>query len=292
MKPPPFDYEAPRELGEALELLHRRGEDGKVLAGGQSLVPLLNFRLARPEIIIDVNRVEELAYLRRESGRLRIGALTRQSQAEHSPVVREHWPILVEALRWVAHPQIRNRGTIGGSVAHADPSAELPVVLTALDARAHVRSMRGTRTLTCDELFTGPLETSLAEDELLCELEVPPLPERAGWSFQEFARRHGDFALGGAAVVVGADGEHRVTSAAICMLGAGPTPLRAHAAEQALAGRRIDEAVAGEAAEIAVAGISPTGDIHGSGEYRRDLIQALVRRAVLTAATRANGGPQ
>jgi CO/xanthine dehydrogenase FAD-binding subunit len=286
MKPPRFDYEAPRDLDAALALLAERGTDGKVLAGGQSLVPLLNFRLARPDVLIDVNELQELSYLRREGGRLRIGALTRQAQAERSPIVRERWPLLGAALRFVAHPQIRNRGTIGGSVAHADPAAELPVALAALDARYHVRSRRGARVIERDAMFRGQLETDLEDDELLCEVEVPALPAGAGCAFEEYARRNGDFALGGAAVVLGPDADGRCSHAAVALLGAATTPVRAAAAEALLVGRRVDEQTARQAAAEAVRDITPTGDIHGSGGYRRDLIETLVRRAVVAAAGR------
>jgi CO/xanthine dehydrogenase FAD-binding subunit len=291
VKPPPFDYEAPRELDAALEVLERRGADGKVLAGGQSLVPLLNFRLARPDVLIDINEVQELSYLRREDGRLRIGSLTRDAQAERSPLVREHWPLLADALRWVAHPQIRNRGTVGGSVAHADPAAELPVVFSALDARYHARSTRGARTLTSEEMFRGQLETALEPDELLCEIEVPAMAPGAGWAFTEFARRHGDFALGGAAVVVETAEDGACRRAAICLLGAGATPVRPRPAEEALAGQPVSEEVVRGAAAEAVRDIRPTGDIHGGSEYRKDLIETLVARALTAAAARASGDP-
>jgi carbon-monoxide dehydrogenase medium subunit/6-hydroxypseudooxynicotine dehydrogenase subunit alpha len=291
MKPPPFDYEAPRDLDAALGLLAERGGDGKVLAGGQSLVPLLNFRLARPDVLIDVNQLQELSYLRREGGRLRIGALTRQTQVERAPIVRAHWPLLGAALRFVAHPQIRNRGTVGGSVAHADPAAELPVALTALGARYHVRSTRGARTIAHDAMFRGQLETDVAEDELLCEVDVPALPAGAGCAFEEYARRNGDFALGGAAVVLAPDADGGCAHAAIALLGAASTPVRAIAAEAALVGRRVDEPAAREAAAEAVRDIKPTGDIHGTGGYRRDLIETLVRRAVVAAAGRMGDAP-
>jgi CO/xanthine dehydrogenase FAD-binding subunit len=290
VKPPPFDYEAPRDLGAALDLLEQRGADGRVLAGGQSLVPLLNFRLARPEVLIDINEVQELAYLRREDGRLRIGSLTRDAQAERSRLVADHWPLLVDALRWVGHPQIRNRGTVGGSVAHADPAAELPVVLFALDARYHARSTRGARTLDSEEMFRGQLQTGLEPDELLCEIEVPAMVSGAGWAFTEFARRHGDFALGGAAVVVESDEDAACRRAAICLLGAGPTPVRPRAAEQALVGQLLTADVIRAAAADAVRDIRPTGDIHGGSEYRTSLIETLVGRALTAAAARANGG--
>ncbi|MGH2949241.1 MAG: FAD binding domain-containing protein, partial [Solirubrobacteraceae bacterium] len=202
MKPPPFEYDDPHDAGEAIALLAEHGDESKVLAGGQSLVPLLNFRLARPERLIDVNRIGELAYVRRRDGVLRIGALTRQATLERSRVVAENWPLLTEAMRLVAHPQIRNRGTVGGSVAHADPAAELPVAFTALDATFHARSARGARAIRAADFFRTHLTTALEPDELLVEIEVAPLPPRTGSAFTEFARRHGDFGLGGAAVLV------------------------------------------------------------------------------------------
>lgn len=291
MKPPPFEYEAPTSVEAAIALLAEHGEDGKVLAGGQSLVPLMNFRLARPDVLIDVNDVHELSYLRRADGRLRIGALTRHAQAEASPLVRDHWPLLTDALRWVGHAQIRNRGTVGGSAAHADPAAELPVAMTALDARFHARSKaRGDRVLAPAEMFADQLQSGLEDDELLVEIEVPPTPTGTGWAFTEYARRHGDFALGGAAVVLEPDGGGRVDRAAIALLGAGPTPMRASAAEEALAGQEMTAALAREAAAQAVRDISPTGDMHGGSEYRRGLIETMVERALLAAAARMNDG--
>jgi CO/xanthine dehydrogenase FAD-binding subunit len=260
MKPPPFVYRPARSVSEALRLL---GEaDAKALAGGQSLVPLLNFRLARPRLLVDLNPVTELSYLRRTDGVLRIGALTRQAVLERSELVARGWPVLRQAVSMVAHPAIRNRGTVGGSVAHADPKAELPVALTALDARFHVRSARGARTLAAAELFRGPMMTALEDDELLTEIEIPPAPAGAGMAFTEYARTHGDFALAGAAVVL-APGEH----AAVAVLGAASTPVRARAAEQALR----DGASDAEAGELAGAEIED--------RYQRALITAMVAQA-------------
>jgi CO/xanthine dehydrogenase FAD-binding subunit len=261
VKPAPFEYVAPRSLDAALGAL---GEDAKALAGGQSLVPLLNFRLARPERIVDLNRVDDLAYLRRSEGTLRIGALTRQATLERSRLVAEHWPLLTRAVTHVAHPAIRNRGTVGGSLAHADPAAELPVAMCALDARLHVRSaQRGHRTIAATDFFQAPLMTAMEPDELLVEIEVPAQPAGARAAFAEHARTHGDFALAGAAVVrSGSD------HAAIALLGAGPTPLRVPDAEAAL--RR--GASAAEAAHIAGAELDD--------DYRRALTTELVRRAL------------
>jgi CO/xanthine dehydrogenase FAD-binding subunit len=287
MKPPPFEYDDPATLDEALALLAQHGDEAKLLAGGQSLVPLLNFRLARPERLIDLNGLPELDYLRFENGTLRIGAMTRHSTLERSPELAQRVPLLSEAVKLVGHVQIRNRGTVGGSVAHADPAAELPAAFACLGARFHARSQSGARTLAAEELFLTHLTTALAPEELLSEIELPLPPPGAGFCFLEFARRHGDFALGGAAVQLGLDGEGRCQSAAIALLAAAPTPLRRPAVEEWLVGRTLDEATAAEAARLAVQDVNPSGDIHGSGEYRRGLAEVLLRRALLKAAERA-----
>ncbi|MSO42017.1 MAG: xanthine dehydrogenase family protein subunit M [Solirubrobacterales bacterium] len=292
MKPPVFDYHDPETVEEALDLLAEHGDEGKLLAGGQSLVPLLNFRLARPENLIDLNRLGSLTGIRREHGSLQIGAMTRQSTMEHSALVAENWPLLTEALSYVAHAQIRNRGTIGGSVAHADPAAELPVAFSALDSRVRVRSARAERTIEISDLFVTHLTTTLEPDELLVGIEVDPVPERTGHAFVEFARRHGDFALGGAAVLLTLDSSGSCERAAIALLGAAPIPVRATDAEQALVGAAIDEKAIAAAADAAIADISPTGDIHGSAEYRRDLCRVMVRRAIAAANRRAKGEPE
>jgi CO/xanthine dehydrogenase FAD-binding subunit len=263
MKPAPFDYAAPATVSEALALLD---EDSRPLAGGQSLVPMLNFRLARPARLVDLERTAGLDRLAVELDVLRIGAMARQAAVERSPLVAQHWPLLRQALRLVGHPQIRSRGTVGGSVAHADPKAELPVALTALDARFHVRSTTGARTLAAGELFRGPLMTALEPDELLVEIEVAAPPPGARTAFVEHARTHGDFAVAGAAVVL-APGH-----TAIALLGAASVPIRATEAESALAGG----ASAAEAAQLAAADVSDP--------YRRALLTALTERAIVAAA--------
>jgi carbon-monoxide dehydrogenase medium subunit/6-hydroxypseudooxynicotine dehydrogenase subunit alpha len=290
MKPPPFEYDDPGSVTDTLALLAEHGDEAKVLAGGQSLVPLMNFRLARPERLIDVNGVDELDYLRLDGGTLRIGAITRQAALERSPEVAERVPLLREAVRLVGHVQIRNRGTVGGSVAHADPAAELPVAFAALDARFRARSTRGERELGSEDLFVTHLTTTLAADELLTEIEVPLPPPRTGAAFVEFARRHGDFALGGAAVLVTLGSDGTCERASIALLAAAPTPLRRPEVERWLSGVRIEERTAAEAAERSVVDVNPTGDIHGGSEYRRRLVEAMVRRALLQAAERAKEG--
>lgn len=263
MKPPRFEYRAPASLEEALPLL---GLDRTVLAGGQSLVPLLNLRLAQPEVVVDINGITELDYISADGGPLRIGAMTRQVTLERSELVRRRWPLLHKAVRLVGHPQIRSRGTVGGSVAHADPAAELPVALAALGARFHLHSPGGARVLSALELFLGPLYTAREPDELLVEIEVPEQPEGAGTGFAEHARTHGDFATAGAAAVV-APGGH----AGVALLGAGPVPARAEAAERALA----DGAEPHEAAALAAEDVED--------EYRRALCTELARRAIAEA---------
>jgi CO/xanthine dehydrogenase FAD-binding subunit len=284
VKPAPFGYDDPGTLDEALELLALHGEEAKVLAGGQSLVPLLNFRLAGLARIVDINRIDELSYLRRREGVLRIGALTRAATLERSPLAAARWPLLREAVRFAGHAQIRSRGTVGGSVAHADPAAELPTVLTALNARFHVRSRRGRRTLAHQELFVTYLSTSLEPDELLVEIEVPPLPPGAGTAFVEHARVHGDFALGGAAAVVVLDGNGTCERAAVALLAAAPTPRRATQAEIALVGTRLRDEELREAAALAAAEVDV---LESERAYRGALVSELTRRALQLAAQRA-----
>jgi CO/xanthine dehydrogenase FAD-binding subunit len=265
VKPPRFEYCAPASVEEALPLL---GFDRVVLAGGQSLVPLLNLRLARPEVVVDINGIEELDYIRGEDGALRIGAMTRQVTLERSELVRRRWPLLHKAVRLVGHSQIRSRGTVGGSVAHADPAAELPVALTALGARFHLRSPGGARVLGASELFLGPLYTAREPDELFVEIEVPEPPAGAGSGFAEHARTHGDFATAGAAAVIAPGGP-----CGIALLGGGPIPARAEAAERALA----DGADPREAAELAAQDVED--------DHRRALCTDLTRRAIEEAMT-------
>jgi CO/xanthine dehydrogenase FAD-binding subunit len=276
MKPAPFRYAAPGSLREALELLGAN-EEAKPLAGGQSLVPMLNFRLARPELLVDLNPLAgELGGITvTGDGTLTVGALTRHAELERSDAVAAGWPSLVDAIGLVGHAAIRNRGTVGGSVAHADPNAELPVVLASLEARFRLRSVRGERTVSADQLFQGPLTTALDEDELLCAIDVPALPAGTGSAFVEYARTHGDFAIAGAAVVVAAG-----QRSAIALLGAAGRPLRPESAEVALRDGASDAEVARRAgAEVT----GPAGD----GGHRRALITAMVSRALYRARERA-----
>ena len=293
MKPAAFGYHRPASLDEALALLSGLGPEAKVLAGGQSLVPAMNFRLARPGALIDLNSIGSLDFIEETAdGGIRIGAMTRQRTVERSRVVAARAPLLAEAMPWIAHPQIRNRGTIGGSLAHADPSAELPAVMLALDAKFEARSRSGTRTISAGGFFTGILSTALSEQELLTAVEVPARPPRSGSAFVEVARRHGDYALVGVAAEVVLDGDGRCASARIALLSAGDTPVLATTAMAALAARKPDDAVLHEAARLAAErDINPSGDIHASPAYRRHLAEVLVMRALRRAVGRAGEPP-
>lgn len=291
MKPPAFEYRAPESLEEALEILAERADEARPLAGGQSLVPAMNFRLAAPALLVDLNQIEELAYVRPSDGGIAIGAMTRQRAAERSPLVAERAPLLTETLPWVAHPQIRNRGTVGGSVAHADPAAELPAALVTLGARfraARAGSLEG-RWIEAADFFTGLFGTALEPGELLVEVEIPEAPPRTGWAFRELARRHGDYALVGVAAGVTLDEAGRCARARIALLSVGDGPVAARAAEAALGGETPTEAAIEAAAEAAAGEIDPPSDIHASANYRRHLARVLVRRALAAAAARARG---
>lgn len=287
MKPASFEYDDPTTEDEALDLLAQYGDECKVLAGGQSLVPLMNFRLARPARLVDINRVESLGRITTGAAGLRIGALVRHVEVEHSREIAHGWPLLAEAVGWVGHSQIRNRGTVGGSVAHADPAAELPAAFAALDATFHLRSRRGARALAWHEFFVSEFTTATEPDELVVAVDVPAQAPSTSSAFVEYARRHGDFALGGAAVTLETDAGGRCRRATIALLSAGARPVRAVSAEQGLEGSPLDEKAIRAAASNAVEGLHPTGDMHGSTAYRIGLLRVMTERALTTAAHRA-----
>ena len=288
MKPAPFEYHRPATVDEALGLLAEHGYDAKLLAGGQSLVPAMNFRLAQPAVLIDLNRVAGLETIAEAEGGVRIGAMARQRAAERSPLVAARAPLLAETLPFVAHAQIRNRGTVGGSIAHADPAGEVGAVMLALDARFHLRGPGGTRVVPASEFFTGLFGTALEPDEMLVEAEIPPAAPGAGWAFDEVSRRHGDYALAGLAAAVEVDGDGRCTAARIALLGVGDAPLLAREAAAALVGHApTEEAVRAAAEAAAERDVDPPGDIHASPAYRRHLTGVLVRRVLPRAFARA-----
>lgn len=284
MKPAPFDYVAPRSLDEALVELSASDGDAKLLAGGQSLIPLLNFRLAYPSRLIDLNRVSGLAYVAQRHGGLAIGAMTRHASIERDPRVKAAQPLLAEAIEWVGHPAIRSRGTIGGSLAHADPAAELPAVAVCLDARFVLASQRGRRTVGAEEFFVGYLSTLLEPDEVLVETWLPPVPSATGQAWLEFSRRHGDYALVGVAVSLTLRDE-RVERARIVLAGVGGTPVRVREAETLLLGGPVLERVQA-AADVVRAAIEPDADLHASKEYRTHLAAVMTERAIRLAHQR------
>jgi CO/xanthine dehydrogenase FAD-binding subunit len=289
MKPAPFNLLRPRSVDEALTMLQAHGEDAKVLAGGQSLVPLMNFRLAQPRNLIDLNGVRGLDQIQFNGHTLSLGAMVRQRDVERSLAVAEHLPILREAMEQVAHPAIRNRGTVGGSLVHADPSAELPLLAIALDAVFHLRSARASRSIAARDFFQGYLLTDIAPDELLVEINFRIPPPASGWCCTEIARRHGDFAIVAVAVLLGCGRDRSVNFARVALGGVGPAPLRVLAAEEALSGRPLDPELFHQAADAAVQAVDPPADIHASSGYRRQLTGVLVRRALAIAANRVEG---
>jgi aerobic carbon-monoxide dehydrogenase medium subunit len=286
MKPAPFSLLRPKSIDQALTLLRSHSDEAKVLAGGQSLVPLMNFRLARPSYLVDLNKVAGLSETKIEDRALRIGAMVRQREIERSTAIAERLPILRDAIAQVGHPAIRNRGTVGGSLVHADPSAELPLLSVALDATFQLQSLRGKRAVAARDFYQGYLVTDIASDELLIEITFPLPPPSAGWCFTEIARRHGDFAIVATAVVLGLDRDRRLNFARVALAGVGPAPVRVTAAEDVLVGQRPDTELYRRAGEVAAQAIDPPNDVHASAAYRRHISSVLVRRALATAETR------
>ena len=290
MKPAAFEYHAPETVADAAAILAEHADEAKPLAGGQSLVPMLALRLTRFEHLVDLNRVGELSGIRRENGSLVIGAMTRQRAVERDPTIATDVPLLAASVPLIGHSQIRNRGTVGGSVAHADPASELPAVALALDAELEVATASGTRTVVAADFFEGTWATVLADDELLTAIRFPVWEGRCGFAFDEVARRSGDFALAGVAVAVEVDGGGAVVRCAIGLLGLGSTPIRATAAEVALAGRFPTADEIAEIAQLAVADLEPPDDIHATASYRTRVGAHLVSRALRRALQEATDG--
>jgi CO/xanthine dehydrogenase FAD-binding subunit len=288
MKPASFDYVAPDTLAAALAAVAEGGAGAKLLAGGQSLVPMLNFRLAQPAVLVDLNRLHELDFIRpAEDGGLRLGAMVRQRRLERDPQVAARAPLLAEAVPAIAHPQIRNRGTLGGSLAHADPAAELPAVAVALRARLRLERIGGDRWVEAGSFFAGLFTTALLPDEILVEVAVPPPPPRTGWCFLEVARRPGDYAQLGVAAMISLDEEGRCREARLVFLSVGTAPLDARRAAGLLHGEMPAGAAIAAAAAAAQQEIEPRGDIHASADFKRHLARVLTARALGKAAERA-----
>ncbi|MFB9651594.1 6-hydroxypseudooxynicotine dehydrogenase complex subunit alpha [Pseudarthrobacter oxydans] len=287
MKPPSFDYVVADSVEHALRLLADGGDDAKIIAGGQSLVPLLNFRMSRPSLLVDINRVPGLANIRKSDHTIAIGALTRHAKLATSKTISQNLPILSEAAAWIAHPQIRNRGTIGGSLAHADAAAELPVVLLALDAYVTAQSLQGERKIPLKELLVSHFVSSILPGELIVEVNVPQLPHGSGAAFDEFSRRHGDYAIGGAASIVTLDEQGKCTRARITVLGGGSTAIRCQEAENILIDSTLSSHDIAAAAHAAVQGLDPVPTVHGSAQYRAQVIRTMVERTLAKALHRA-----
>jgi len=289
MKPAPFNLLRPKSIDEALVLLQSHGADAKILAGGQSLVPLMNFRLAQPNNLIDLNGVKGLDQIKFDDQTLSLGAMARQRDVERSAAIAERLPILREAIEQVAHPAIRNRGTAGGSLVHADPSAELPLLAVALNATFRLRSARVSRSIAAKDFYRGYLLTDIAPDELLVATDFHLPPADSGWCCSEIARRHGDFAIVAVAVLLGCGRDRNVNFARVALGGVGSAPLRMTVVEEALVGERPGAEFFRRVADIAAQGVEPPADIHASSSYRRHLTGVLVRRALATAESRIKG---
>ncbi|HEX3340093.1 MAG TPA: xanthine dehydrogenase family protein subunit M [Pseudolabrys sp.] len=287
MKPAAFDYVIADSIDMAVASLADGGGDAKIIAGGQSLVPMLNFRLLRPSVLIDINRIGDLAFIEEAGKKIRVGALTRHYQLETSPVIARHLPVLASAMTHVAHLAIRNRGTIGGSLSHADPAAELPMMALLLDAELHIASASGKRTIAARDFFVGALTVDLARDDIVTEIVVPKLPPKTGWGFEEVARRSGDFALAAAAATLTLSAGF-ISQARIALTGVGDTPVRAAEAEALLVGQALEPGLMDRIIGAVRAAIEPDTDLHASSDYRRHLGGVLAGRAVSAAWRRAN----
>jgi CO/xanthine dehydrogenase FAD-binding subunit len=283
LKPAPFEYVAAESVEEALAALQQNNPDGKILAGGQSLLPLLNLRLTKPKILVDLNGISGLDGIRETPGGLAIGAMTRQSKVEHSPLVRERCPLLAEAIRYIGHVAIRHRGTIGGSLAHADPAAELPALALALDAKFAIAGRGSDRIISAQEFFLDFLTTALAPDEILRQIVFPIIGPSFGYALEEIARRHGDFAIAGVVVIVDLDDAGKIAEARVALFGLAPTPVRARQAERALVGREPDDSAMLDAAALLEEVLEPPGDIRASSDYRKHAAAVLLSRALKRA---------
>jgi CO/xanthine dehydrogenase FAD-binding subunit len=287
LKPSKFVYHAPQTIDEAISLLSQHDGSARVLAGGQSLIPIMNFRLGAPAALVDLGKIANLAYIREDGGRILIGAMTRQRSIEFSLLIREKLPLLYEAIGWVGHLPTRSRGTVGGSIAHADPSTEIPMVLQALEGEVSARGPNGERTIKAEDLFVGHLTTALEPNEILTEIRFPVMPADAGYAFEEFARRHGDFAIVAIAAAVRLENGARPW-VRLAAAGTGPTPLKLRAAAAILVSKGLDAAAIDEASEAAGEElVEPTSDQNGSADFRRHLAKVLTGRAVQRAVAMA-----
>ena len=288
MKPAPFEYHVPDSIEQVLDLMSQHADEAKILAGGQSLVSAMNFRVIQPSVVIDLNRVAELSYIRAEEDVIRVGSMARERHLEFDSSIAKRTPLLTEAMPHIAHPQIRNRGTIGGSIVHADPAAELPVLMLALSARLKARNVSGERWIDAQDFFAGMFTTALAPDEILVEIELPFMPARTGWSFMEVAPRAGDYALMGVAVLVTLEKNGKCKKAKLVYLNAGDGPVDAKEAAKILEGEKLNDKLIESAAAMASGKeINPFGNVHTSPDFQRHLANVLTKKALKQAMQRA-----
>jgi carbon-monoxide dehydrogenase medium subunit len=286
MKLPSFEYACPASVADAAKLLASHEGDAKVLAGGQSLVPMLAFRVASPTLLVDLRKLKDLRKVKISKEGVSLGAMTRWRDIEDNERLHKAQPLLCAAIEHVAHYQVRNRGTVGGSVAHADPAAEMPGIALTCDAEIHVIGNSGSRAIPAGEFFLGPLTTALEPDEIIVEIRLPAWPAKRRWGFQEFSRRRGDFAMAAAALFYDQDKSGKASNAHVGVIGVGDTPLRLPQVEALLNGRVIDEATIAEADKLASESVNPSDDIHASAAYRKSLVGTMVERALKDAAAR------
>lgn len=289
MIPPPFDYQAPTTVSEALALLGKNPE-AKILAGGQSLIPMMRFRLASPAMLVDLNRISELAYIKEGEGWLRIGAMTRETDLDRSDLIAKKYPLLADTTHVVADPLVRNLSTLGGNLAHADPANDHPATMIAYRAQIVARGPKGERTIPATEFFKGPFETALAANELLTEVRIPAPGKNSGGAYVKLERKVGDFATAAVAAQISLAKDGTIEQAGLALTNVGPTPIHASAAEQSLKGKKPDDAVLRQAAELAAKAAQPDGDARGSEEYKRAMVKTLSVRALRRAVVRAQGG--
>lgn len=288
MKPAPFEYHAPDSIEQALGLMSQHAGEAKILAGGQSLVPAMNFRVAQPGVLIDLNRISELSFIREDENVIRVGSMARERHLEFNSSIEKHTPLLHEAVPFIAHPQIRNRGTIGGSIVNADPAAELPVLMLALSARLKAKSMSGERWIDAHDFFAGMFTTALTPDEILVEIELPFMLPHTGWSFMEVAPRAGDYAMMGVAALVTLNENGKCKSAKMVYLNAGDGPVDAKEAAKLLEGEKLNDTLIESAAALASGKeINPYGNMHASTEFQRHLANVLTKKALKQAILRA-----
>ena len=292
MIPASFDYHAPTTLDEAIALLVRLGDTAKILAGGQSLIPAMRFRLASPEVLVDINRIRDLAYVEERGDHLAIGAMTREHALEASPAVAKSYPLLLDTAKVIADPLVRNKATVGGNLAHADPANDHPATMLAYDAQIIARGPKGTRTIAIDDLFVGLFETSLLPGEILTEIRIPKPAATSGGAYLKIERKVGDYAVAAVAVQLELAGARDTTikRIRIGLTNVSPIPQRAKAAEAALAGKQPTDDVLEAAGRAAAAECNPSADLRGQVDYKRDLVRILTKRAVRRAALRAQGG--